>query len=139
MITYILHDGIDENNAARHARSHSIISNSDHTVGNNKLIYSDNSGDLKEIAHGQNEYVLTSTGINSIPEWQASQASAAPGPHTIVSHIDTDATGAELDTLTDNSIANTLHRHSELVASDGDPDPAFSINSAGDATLHGTK
>ena len=51
--------------------------------------------------------------------------------HTIVSHSDTSATGAQLDTLTDNSIANALHRHSELVASDGLPDPALSVDAAG--------
>lgn len=50
--------------------------------------------------------------------------------HTIVSH-DTTATGAELTSLTDNSIANTLHRHSELVASDGAPDPALSVDATG--------
>ena len=49
--------------------------------------------------------------------------------HSIASHNDTTATGAELETLTDNSIADTLHRHSELVASDGSPDPALSIDS----------
>lgn len=57
--------------------------------------------------------------------------------HTIVSHSDTSATGSELDTLTDNSIANTLHRHSELVASDGSPDPAVSVDAAGDTTFAG--
>ena len=49
---------------------------------------------------------------------------------TIAAH-DTTATGAELNTLTDNSIANTLHRHSELVASDGSPDPALNVDTAG--------
>ena len=33
--------------------------------------------------------------------------------------------------LIDNSIVNTLHRHSELVASDGSPDPAVSVDSIG--------
>lgn len=51
--------------------------------------------------------------------------------HSIVSHNDTTATGAELETLTDNSIADVLHRHSELVASDGSPDPAIKINASG--------
>jgi hypothetical protein len=49
---------------------------------------------------------------------------------TIASH-DTTATGANLTTLTDNSIANALHRHSELVASDGSPDPALSVDADG--------
>ena len=55
--------------------------------------------------------------------------------HTVASHSDTTGTGAELDTLTDNSIANTLHRHSELVASDGSPDPAVSVNTIGGVTF----
>ena len=48
--------------------------------------------------------------------------------HTIVSHSDTTATGTELDTLTDNSMADTLHRHSELSASDGTPDGSFVLD-----------
>jgi len=56
---------------------------------------------------------------------------------TIASH-DTSATGAQLDTLTDNSIADLLHRHSELVASDGSPDPALSVDTTGNIVLVGT-
>ncbi|KKL14725.1 hypothetical protein LCGC14_2512790, partial [marine sediment metagenome] len=37
--------------------------------------------------------------------------------------------------LVNNSIADDLHRHSELVASDGNPDPALSIDTTGKATL----
>lgn len=51
--------------------------------------------------------------------------------HSIASHNDTSATGAQLDILTDNSIADALHRHSELVASDGSPDPALKVDAAG--------
>ena len=51
--------------------------------------------------------------------------------HNVASHSDTSATGAELNTLTDNSVANTLHRHSELVASDGAPDPVLSVDAIG--------
>jgi hypothetical protein len=50
--------------------------------------------------------------------------------HTIVA-LDTTATGANLTSLTDNSVADTLHRHSELVASDGSPDPVVSVDAAG--------
>ncbi len=56
--------------------------------------------------------------------------SNAPQAHTIVSH-DTDTTGAELTSLGDNSIADTLHRHSELSASDGSPDRIVYTNSEG--------
>jgi len=58
--------------------------------------------------------------------------------HDIADHGDTSATGTELDTLTDNSIANTLHRHSELVASDGSPDPALSIGTTGTIATNGS-
>jgi len=43
----------------------------------------------------------------------------------------TSAAAAQLDSLTDNSIVNSLHRHSELVASDGSVDPALSVASNG--------
>ena len=51
--------------------------------------------------------------------------------HNIASHSDTTATGAELDDLTDNSMVDTLHRHSELSASDGTPDRALVVNASG--------
>ena len=51
--------------------------------------------------------------------------------HNIASHSDTTATGTELDALTDNSMADTLHRHSELSASDGTPDAVVSVDSDG--------
>jgi hypothetical protein len=44
---------------------------------------------------------------------------------------------AKLVTLTDNSIADTLHRHSELVASDGSPDPALSVDADGKVEVSG--
>ena len=54
--------------------------------------------------------------------------------HTIVSH-DTGATGAELDTLSDDSMADALHRHSELSASDGDPDACVQVNATGEVVF----
>jgi hypothetical protein len=51
-------------------------------------------------------------------------------PCTIASH-DTSATGAELDTLTGDLMADALHRHSELSASDGSPNPALQVDSNG--------
>ena len=58
--------------------------------------------------------------------------------HDIASHSDTTATGTELDTLTDNSMADTLHRHSELSASDGTPDGHLSLNATGDLVFDST-
>ena len=51
--------------------------------------------------------------------------------HNIASHSDTTATGTELNTLTDNSMADALHRHSELSASDGTPDRVVYVDAAG--------
>jgi len=44
---------------------------------------------------------------------------------------DSGVSGANVISLTNNSIADALHRHSELVASDGDPDPALSVDAGG--------
>jgi len=83
-------------------------------------------------------HLSSGTGINefSIDDTLAGDSDdAVPTEQAVKAYVDARGNTS----LVDNSIANTLHRHSELVASDGDPDPAFSINSAGDATLHGTK
>jgi hypothetical protein len=69
-------------------------------------------------------------------EW-ATVSGGGGADHNIADHLDTSATGAELNTLTDNSIADTLHRHSELVASDGSPDPALSVDSDGLISTNG--
>lgn len=69
---------------------------------------------------------------------QLQAADTLDATHNIASHNDTTATGAELETLTDNSIADTLHRHSELVASDGTPDPALAVDADGNITIGGT-
>lgn len=49
---------------------------------------------------------------------------------TIADH-DTTATGANLTSLTDDSMVDALHRHSELSASDGTPDGMLQIDSDG--------
>ena len=54
--------------------------------------------------------------------------------HTILSH-DTDTTGAELTSLADNSMVDTLHRHSELSASDGTPDAAVQVDATGNVGI----
>lgn len=55
---------------------------------------------------------------------------------TIVSH-DTTATGANLTSMTDDSMVDSLHRHSELSASDGTPNAAFAISADGTFTFSG--
>ena len=54
-----------------------------------------------------------------------------------ISIPDTNVTGAELETLSDNSMADTLHRHSELSASDGDPDACLAVGVGGAIILTG--
>ncbi|KKL17697.1 hypothetical protein LCGC14_2482960, partial [marine sediment metagenome] len=49
---------------------------------------------------------------------------------TIVGH-DTTATGANLTSLTDDSMVDTLHRHSELSASDGAPNQSLILTAVG--------
>ena len=49
---------------------------------------------------------------------------------TIVAH-DTTATGTNLTSLTDDSMVDALHRHSELSASDGTPNQALIVDAAG--------
>ena len=66
---------------------------------------------------------------------ETTPAPVVVAPHTIDSHIDTSATGAELNDLTDDSMVDDLHRHSELSASDGTPNPCLSADAAGDMTF----
>ncbi|KPK65691.1 hypothetical protein AMJ82_12230 [candidate division TA06 bacterium SM23_40] len=54
--------------------------------------------------------------------------------HTIASHSDTTATGAELETLTDGSEASTLHLHGEFInvsAGAGDAGKPIKLDAAG--------
>jgi len=50
----------------------------------------------------------------------------------------TSATAAQLDSLTDGSVINTLHRHNKLVGSDGSPDPALYVDAAGRVGINTT-
>ena len=45
------------------------------------------------------------------------------------------ATAANLNTLIDDSMADALHRHSELSASDGTPNPALSVDASGNVGI----
>ena len=81
----------------------------------------------------------TNAGILGSDKWDeivANTNAKHAESHNIASHSDTTATGTELNTLTDNSVANTLHRHSELSASDGTPDRVIGIDSSGTVALN---
>jgi hypothetical protein len=51
---------------------------------------------------------------DSQSRWEPAATSTGVAPHTIQSHIDTNATGAQLNTLTDGSNADSLHTHTSF-------------------------
>ena len=59
-----------------------------------------------------------------------------PQLHTIASHSDTTATGAELETLTDGSNADALHSHTASAATEA-PKVENTLTTATDATANG--
>jgi len=73
--------------------------------------------------------VLTLGGV-LLSNLTASRLAVSDANKNIVS-IASDITSAELETLSDNSMADTLHRHSELSASDGTPDAEVRLNATG--------
>ncbi len=126
------------------------------------MFYSDGSGEVTELTNGAATKVLTGNGVTSAPTWEDTTATHTQGTDTALGAMAEDIdmntdyqivslqapgasgeairqtatiTEANLNTVTDNSIADAIHRHSELVASDGDPDPAFSIGATGLATF----
>ncbi len=94
-------------------------------------------GDL-DVPSGNITLSGTVDGINVGVDVAANTSARHAQSHTIVSHSDTTATGTELNTLTDDSMADTLHRHSELSASDGDPSPAFYVDTNGRSIFYRT-
>ncbi len=80
---------------------------------------------------------ITATAINkkiTFTNFIASVAHDDLTSGTIVSH-DTTATGANLTSLTNDSMVDSLHRHSELSASDGTPNPALSTTATGEVNI----
>jgi hypothetical protein len=59
---------------ASHTRSHTITGTSDHTAGNWKVLYTNGSGQVVELALPADGQVLTSTGAGTAPQWEAPSA-----------------------------------------------------------------
>jgi hypothetical protein len=57
-----------------HTRSHTLTSTSDHTATANRVFYSDNSGNIQEVALGASGTILTSAGATSAPTFSAASA-----------------------------------------------------------------
>ena len=120
------------NTDAHHPQSHTIASHNDTTgTGSelNNLTDSSNADSLHDHTNASVIVTHASTTGQTTDDHHAET-------HTIVSH-DTGATGAELDTLTDDSMADALHRHSELSASDGTPNQAVAVDAEGNVTFIG--
>ena len=66
----------DHTHAQLHDRSHAITSTSDHTAGNWKVLYSNGSGAITELALGASGTVLQSGGTSAAPSWLTLAASA---------------------------------------------------------------
>jgi hypothetical protein len=90
------HDGISENTTARHDRSHTITSTTDHTSESWKLFASNGSGEITEISHGTDTYVLKSNGPTVAPTWQVDATASGGGISNVVDDT-TPQLGGDLD------------------------------------------
>ena len=116
------------------ARAHtSLVDNSiaDALHRHSELVGSDGSPDpaLSIDADGKASFP-TGTGINEFSTdgtLAGNSDDAVPTEKATKTYVDARANTS----LVDNSIADTLHRHSELVASDGSPDPALTVGADG--------
>jgi hypothetical protein len=82
---------------------------------------------ISKIATGTSPYACTSTTLNT-----NLNADMVDGKHN-TDFIASD--NANFATLTNDSMADTLHRHSELSASDGTPNPALSVDASGNVGI----
>ena len=102
--------------AVHHTRSHAITGTSDHTAGNWKVVYTDGSGDVKELALGSTAGTVLST----------NGASAAP---TFIDHGDMSGLGdddhqqyindTEMTTISGDLVAQ-LHTRSHAITGTSD-------------------
>ena len=73
--------------------------------------------------------------FDSAIETEAPIKAGAPVDVNDVVRLDDIPALADLTTLIDNSMADALHRHSELSASDGAPDACVQVNATGEVAL----
>jgi len=65
-----------------HNRQHAITNSSDHTAGNDKIFYSDNSGAITELGLGSSGTYLKSQGAGSAPTWDTPSGGSFENPAT---------------------------------------------------------
>lgn len=73
-----------------HDRSHAITSTSDHTAGNWKVLYSNGSGEVVELALGASGTVLQSGGTSAAPTFGSVQKTIASGTAAPTGGVDGD-------------------------------------------------
>jgi hypothetical protein len=115
-----------------HAQLHSIASHNDTTA---------TGAELETLTDGSNAdslHVHADAGITIAHSDTTGQTSDDHHAqlHTVASHSDTTATGAELETLTDGSNADALHVHASAVATEA-PKIENTLTTATDATSDG--
>jgi hypothetical protein len=102
-----------------HARSHTIISASDHSMNANKIIYSDNSSVITELSLGTANYYLKSQGPTSAPTFSQVAYSELSGvPSTLVK---TDQANTYTAGMKQSVQANATTAGFRLVGYAGDP------------------
>jgi hypothetical protein len=72
---------VSSNTSARHTRSHTMTSTSDHTAGEWKVFYSNAAG-VQELALGSSGKVLTANGTSSAPTWETPASVSGFVPYT---------------------------------------------------------
>jgi len=120
----LVSDGFD---AVWASLGHTIIGAHHTTLARGSIVRGSAAGAPEALALGANTFALLSDG---------NDAAWGTLDHTIASH-DTTGTGANLTTLTDNSMGDGLHRHSELSASDGVPDASLQLDGDGNVDITG--
>lgn len=117
------------------------------TFLDNAFRVQDDGDNTKQIAFQASGITTATTRVVSVPDKNILLDDVAdtrtPAAHTIASHSDTSATGAQLDTLTDTSNADTLHTHGDFsdatlrVQDDVDPtkEMAFQVSSVTTGTV----
>jgi len=138
-----IHDGIDGSGTVTHANTtgqgvddhHDKSHIHDGIDGSGTVAHSDTTGQTVDDHHDKSHSHDGVDGSGTVAHSDTTGQTVDDHhneSHTIVSHSDTSATGAELDSLTDDSMVDSLHRHSELSTTDGDAIPAMVVNASGD-------